>query len=305
MEMRCPWPATARWIAPGWRSGGVDCGRARRCALAPFHAARATAAPREPPCVRVRCRSRTRSSVPCAAWQDSPRGQPAAPRASSSSVDAVQRCALTFCGVRAGKGPKGEICERAPWSRSGPHERSTKGAGLHAHVAAYGRRWLLGTRRYLPAISTLVKVEIAGRSCRCCGVGPAGADAHGNKAAALCRQKVQPQRAVGVTGRAKLLLGVVWVWHGRRLDLRLPSNLPDRRQLSASLAVLLVDPTLDPVCRQAQAVQGSPRLAVAQAGLPAKAGGLSLLPASSLWAVARLAGAMAVRPYLIEHADSF
>ena len=76
-------------------------------------------------------------------------------------------------------------------------------------------------------------------------------------------------------------------------------------QLSASLAVLLVDPTLDPVCRQAQAVQGLPRLAVAQAGLPAKAGGLSLLPASSLWAVARLAGAMAVRPYLIEHADAF
>ena len=30
-------------------------------------------------------------------------------------------------------------------------------------------------------------------------------------------------------------------------------------QLSASLAVLLVDPTLDPVCRQAQAVQGLPR----------------------------------------------
>ena len=78
-------------------------------------------------------------------------------------------------------------------------------------------------------------------------------------------------------------------------------------QLSASLAVLLVDPTLDPlpVCRQAQAVQGLPHLAVAQAGLPAKAGGLSLLPASSLWAVARLAGAIAVRPYLIEHADAF
>jgi hypothetical protein len=41
-----------------------------------------------------------------------------------------------------------------------------------------------------------------------------------------------------------------------------------RAALSASLAVLLVDPTLDPVCmpvcRQAQAVQELPRLAVAQ-----------------------------------------
>ena len=51
--------------------------------------------------------------------------------------------------------------------------------------------------------------------------------------------------------------------------------------------------------------RGCLAFAVAQAGLPAKAGGLSLLPASSLWAVARLAGAMAVRPYLIEHADAF
>ena len=38
-----------------------------------------------------RCRSRARSSAPCATWQDSPRGQPAAPRASSSSVDALRR----------------------------------------------------------------------------------------------------------------------------------------------------------------------------------------------------------------------
>ena len=41
-------------------------------------------------------------------------------------------------------------------------------AELHAHVAPYGPRWPLVTWGDLPAISTLVKVEIAARSCMCC-----------------------------------------------------------------------------------------------------------------------------------------
>ena len=40
-------------------------------------------------------------------------------------------------------------------------------AKLHAHIAAYGRRWPSCTRRNLGAISILTRVEIAPRSCRC------------------------------------------------------------------------------------------------------------------------------------------
>ena len=42
-----------------------------------------------------------------------------------------------------------------------------KGNGPHAHVASYGLRWLIGTRREEIAISTLMRGEIARRSCRC------------------------------------------------------------------------------------------------------------------------------------------
>ena len=58
---------------------------------------------------------------------------------------------------------------RAPLGGSGQTLALTIPTGdeLHAHVAGYGLRWPSGTRRDLPAISTLVKVEIAGRSCRC------------------------------------------------------------------------------------------------------------------------------------------
>ena len=59
---------------------------------------------------------------------------------------------------------------RAPLGGSGQTLALTIPTGdeLHAHVAAYGLRWPSGTRRDLPAISTLVKVEIAARSCMCC-----------------------------------------------------------------------------------------------------------------------------------------
>ena len=42
----------------------------------------------------------------------------------------------------------------------------SKGAGTHAHIAAYGPRWPPGTRRDLDAISILTRVEIAPRSRR-------------------------------------------------------------------------------------------------------------------------------------------
>ena len=41
------------------------------------------------------------------------------------------------------------------------------GTGLHAHVAGYGRGWLLGLRREEIAISTLMRAEIARRYRRC------------------------------------------------------------------------------------------------------------------------------------------
>eukprot|EP00964_Phaeocystis_antarctica_P110093 scaffold74460_cov26-Phaeocystis_antarctica.AAC.1 len=44
----------------------------------------------------------------------------------------------------------------------------SKGAGPHAHVAPYGRRWRRDTRRDLDAISTPERgIEIFTRSCRC------------------------------------------------------------------------------------------------------------------------------------------
>ena len=75
-------------------------------------------------------------------------------------------------------------------------------------------------------------------------------------------------------------------------------------QQALSLAALLVDPTLDAEARQARMDQGLPAPVLAQAGLPAARGGLSLPPASMLWAVARLAGASAIRPYLVVHAEA-
>ena len=59
--------------------------------------------------------------------------------------------------------------------RSGPHGRMRTipgandiyGSGPHAHVAGYGRGWLLGLRREEIAISTLMRAEIARRYCRC------------------------------------------------------------------------------------------------------------------------------------------
>jgi hypothetical protein len=61
----------------------------------------------------------------------------------------------------------------------GPHGRmrtipggilmKSRGYGPHAHAAGYGLRWLLGTRReeIADAVSTLMRAEIARRSCRC------------------------------------------------------------------------------------------------------------------------------------------
>ena len=59
--------------------------------------------------------------------------------------------------VRAPTGGWGQL--PAVWISPGP--------GTHAHLAGYGRRWLLGTRREEIAISTLMRAEIARRYRRC------------------------------------------------------------------------------------------------------------------------------------------
>ena len=73
-------------------------------------------------------------------------------------------------------------------------------------------------------------------------------------------------------------------------------------QMALSLAALLVDPTLEADARSARMRQRLPAWVIAQAGLPAASGGLTLTLASDVWDAARLAGASAVRPYLLEHA---
>ena len=62
--------------------------------------------------------------------------------------------------------------ERAPQRRPAQaHAELTgwisKGSGLHAHVAGYGRGWPLGLRREENTISTLMRAEIARRYRRC------------------------------------------------------------------------------------------------------------------------------------------
>ena len=76
-------------------------------AAAPEGAPQSPSTPHAPPllqpCVRTRCRSRARSSAPCATWQVSPRGQPAAPRASSSAVGALRRTPTDAAAGRCGR----------------------------------------------------------------------------------------------------------------------------------------------------------------------------------------------------------
>ena len=71
-----------------------------------------------------RCRSRARSSVPCATWQDSPRGQPAAPRASSSSVDALRRAPAD----NTRSGPPCDLCAAGRGSRLPERLRTIPGS---------------------------------------------------------------------------------------------------------------------------------------------------------------------------------
>ena len=101
-------------------------------AAAPEGAPQSPSTPHAPPllqpCVRTRCRSRARSSAPCATWQVSPRGQPAAPRASSSAVGALRRTPTDAAG-RCGP-PCGSR------TRRDPSIASTAGEGSQVNTVA-------------------------------------------------------------------------------------------------------------------------------------------------------------------------